>query len=59
LNAKKVEAPFKPKVRAVDDVGNFDSYFTSEAPQVSPTAGAAISAEDQAHFREFDSLKRP
>ncbi|EDQ87800.1 uncharacterized protein MONBRDRAFT_37785 [Monosiga brevicollis MX1] len=36
LEAKTIDPPFVPKVRGEDDVGNFDSYFTSENPILTP-----------------------
>ena len=32
----QIPAPFKPEVRSETDVANFDTDFTSEAPELTP-----------------------
>eukprot|EP00045_Choanoeca_perplexa_P002752 m.26311 g.26311 ORF g.26311 m.26311 type:complete len:471 (-) comp11686_c0_seq1:128-1540(-) len=58
LDKMELEPPFKPKVKSADDVGNFDTYFTSEKARLSPNGTTPISAEEQQAFSDFDTVKK-
>jgi len=53
LLAKKIQPPFKPSVESVLDVANFDSEFTSEAPQDSVVVDSKLSETVQEQFKGF------
>ncbi|KAF8513085.1 kinase-like domain-containing protein [Gautieria morchelliformis] len=53
LLAKKIQPPFKPSVESVLDVANFDSEFTSEAPEDSVVADSKLSETVQEQFKGF------
>ena len=55
LYRRELPAPFKPKVKDDMDVSNFDTMFTSEPAQVSPTEQAGLS--DDA-FADFESAAK-
>ncbi|XP_065198123.1 serine/threonine-protein kinase N2-like [Sycon ciliatum] len=55
LLAKEIPPAFKPKVRNVHDVSNFDEEFTTEKPCLSPPREPRhLDASDQAQFTDFD-----
>ena len=58
LDKMELEPPFKPKVKSAEDVGNFDTYFTSEKARLSPNGTTPISAEEQQAFSDFDTVKK-
>jgi len=53
LLAKKIQPPFKPSVNSAIDCSNFDTEFTSEAPQDSVVEGSNLSQSVQALFEGF------
>lgn len=55
LLARKIKPPFRPTIRAADDVSNFDEEFTREKPQLSPPKESReLSTYDQMMFQDFD-----
>jgi RAC serine/threonine-protein kinase len=55
LYNREIPVPFVPQIKSEEDVSNFDTMFTEEAPEISPTEGAAIATDDAA-FQDFDSV---
>ena len=57
LLAKKLPAPFKPKLSGTLDVGNFDAEFTSEDVVTSaiPEKNLEFIKRNQAQFKDFNS----
>lgn len=53
LEQRKVEPPFKPKIKSRTDTSNFDKDFTSEKPTLTPTDPAVIMAINQSEFTGF------
>lgn len=53
LEKRKVEPPFKPKVKSPSDYSNFDPEFLNEKPQLSFSDKNLIDSMDQAAFRGF------
>mmetsp|Transcript_2829 Transcript_2829/g.3187 ORF Transcript_2829/g.3187 Transcript_2829/m.3187 type:complete len:529 (-) Transcript_2829:611-2197(-) len=53
LEAKKIEAPFKPDVKADDSVANFDTCFTDELAQDTFVDTSALSKEATSNFDGF------
>ncbi|CAB3987975.1 kinase C delta type-like isoform X1 [Paramuricea clavata] len=58
LEARRIEAPFKPKIRSPRDVENFDSDFTTEAPKLTPTDKALLASIDQTQFKGFSYVNQ-
>ncbi|KAM0749889.1 Pkinase-domain-containing protein [Meredithblackwellia eburnea MCA 4105] len=57
LMAKKIQPPFKPSVESAADTSNFDTEFTSEAPQDSVVEDSHLSATVQAQFQGFSYVQ--
>lgn len=53
LEQRKVEPPFKPKVRSPSDYSNFDLEFLNEKPKLSFSDKNLIDSMDQTAFRGF------
>ncbi|XP_028747115.1 protein kinase C delta type isoform X1 [Peromyscus leucopus] len=53
LEKRKVEPPFKPKVKSPADYSNFDQEFLSEKPRLSYSDKNLIDSMDQAAFQGF------
>ncbi|XP_052045944.1 protein kinase C delta type isoform X1 [Apodemus sylvaticus] len=53
LEMRKVEPPFKPKVRSPSDYSNFDPEFLNEKPNLSFSDKNLIDSMDQTAFRGF------
>lgn len=53
LERKEVEPPFKPKLKSVADVSNFDSDFTMEKPVLTPIDPQILASMDQEQFKGF------
>lgn len=53
LESREVEPPFKPTVKSASDVGNFDTDFTSERPQLTPGDEKLLQTMTQSVFRGF------
>ncbi|XP_031218916.1 protein kinase C delta type isoform X4 [Mastomys coucha] len=53
LEKRKVEPPFKPKVKCPSDYSNFDPEFLNEKPQLSFSDKNLIDSMDQSAFRGF------
>lgn len=55
---KKIKPPFKPTIKAPDDVSNFDVVFTKNTPDLSPPAENTmpLTDYDQMLFKNFDSI---
>lgn len=49
----QIEPPFKPKVRSMNDICNFDADFTSEQPELTPPDAKILQTMDQSHFDGF------
>ena len=57
LLAKKIPAPFVPKLKNLEDVSYFDEKFTQAIPIFSPAkAQPTVGKIDQEEFAEFDYL---
>ncbi|XP_065829410.1 serine/threonine-protein kinase N2-like [Oscarella lobularis] len=55
LLERKVKPPFKPTIKSIRDVSNFDDEFTSEVPRLSPPQEPRILTEDEQElFASFD-----
>ncbi|XP_073678926.1 serine/threonine-protein kinase N1b [Garra rufa] len=55
LLQRRVSPPFVPAVKGKEDVSNFDSEFTNEAPTLTPPRERrTLSRKDQDYFRDFD-----
>ncbi|KAL8280467.1 hypothetical protein RQP46_007115 [Phenoliferia psychrophenolica] len=57
LMAKKIQPPFKPSVESAADTSNFDTEFTSEAPQDSVVEDSHLSETVQAQFQGFSYVQ--
>ena len=53
LESLKMQPPFKPKVRSLNDVGNFDADFTIEPPRLTPSDDRIIQEMIQSDFKGF------
>lgn len=53
LEKRKVEPPFKPKVKSPSDYSNFDPEFLNEKPQLSFSDKNLIDSMDQTAFKGF------
>uniref|UniRef100_A0A8C5DTI9 Protein kinase C n=1 Tax=Gouania willdenowi TaxID=441366 RepID=A0A8C5DTI9_GOUWI len=53
LNRREIEPPFKPRIKAPEDVNNFDPDFTQEEPTLTPIDDPFISTINQEDFRDF------
>ncbi|KAL2099024.1 hypothetical protein ACEWY4_005504 [Coilia grayii] len=53
LNRREIEPPFKPRIKAPEDVNNFDPDFTSEEPILTPIEDLLIPHCSQDEFRDF------
>lgn len=53
LNRKEIEPPFKPRIKAPEDVNNFDPDFTQEEPTLTPMEDPLIPSVNQDEFRDF------
>uniref|UniRef100_A0A8C6P4S1 Protein kinase C n=1 Tax=Nothobranchius furzeri TaxID=105023 RepID=A0A8C6P4S1_NOTFU len=53
LNRKEIEPPFKPRIKAPEDVNNFDPDFTREEPTLTPIDELVIPSINQEEFTMF------
>ena len=53
LEARQIEPPFKPKTKSGDPTANFDSDFTGEVAQLTPTAADRVKGIPQEEFDGF------
>ncbi|GAB1298664.1 Protein kinase C delta type [Apodemus speciosus] len=53
LEMRKVEPPFKPRVKSASDYSNFDPEFLNEKPNLSFSDKNLIDSMDQSAFRGF------
>nr|XP_061824830.1 protein kinase C eta type-like isoform X1 [Nerophis lumbriciformis] len=53
LNRREIEPPFKPKIKAPQDVNNFDPDFTKETPKLTPIDNPHIAVLNQEEFEDF------
>uniref|UniRef100_A0A8D9AP17 Calcium-independent protein kinase C n=3 Tax=Cacopsylla melanoneura TaxID=428564 RepID=A0A8D9AP17_9HEMI len=56
LEARKMKAPFKPKIKSKKDVLNFDAEFTKEDPVLTPIASDVVRSINQDEFRGFSFI---
>ncbi|KAI5741464.1 hypothetical protein M8J76_013876 [Diaphorina citri] len=56
LEARRIKAPFKPKIKSKKDVMNFDSEFTKEDPVLTPIAADVVRSINQDEFRGFSFI---
>lgn len=55
LLARKVEPPFKPRIKSKEDTSNFEEEFTREPPELSPPKEPReLTSYDQMLFQDFD-----
>ncbi|XP_072538848.1 protein kinase C, eta, b [Salminus brasiliensis] len=52
LKKRELEPPFKPRIKSLEDVNNFDPDFTQEEPSLTPIEEALIPL-NQADFKDF------
>ncbi|KAL6486292.1 hypothetical protein MHYP_G00056840 [Metynnis hypsauchen] len=52
LKKRELEPPFKPRIKSLEDVNNFDPDFTQEEPTLTPIEEALIPL-NQADFKDF------
>ncbi|XP_048841469.1 protein kinase C eta type-like [Brienomyrus brachyistius] len=53
LNRRELEPPFKPRIKATEDVSNFDPDFTQEEASLTPIEEPVITSISQDVFRNF------
>ncbi|XP_063304350.1 protein kinase C theta type isoform X1 [Pelobates fuscus] len=53
LENRKIEPPFKPKVKSANDCSNFDKEFLNEKPRLSSSDARLINSMDQDMFKNF------
>ncbi|GBL78798.1 Putative protein kinase C delta type [Araneus ventricosus] len=53
LERKEIPAPFKPTVSSEYDTRNFDSYYTTDSPSLSPVDDQILASMDQEQFQGF------
>uniref|UniRef100_A0A8B9QLU4 Protein kinase C n=1 Tax=Anas platyrhynchos TaxID=8839 RepID=A0A8B9QLU4_ANAPL len=53
LEERRIEPPFKPRVKSPSDCSNFDKEFLNEKPRLSCADRALINSMDQNMFRNF------
>ncbi|XP_030628019.1 protein kinase C, eta, b [Chanos chanos] len=53
LNKRELEPPFKPRIKSMVDVNNFDREFTQEEPTLTPIEEALIPPANQEEFANF------
>lgn len=53
VERKEMQPPFKPNLRSPNDVGNFDTDFTTEKAVLTPIAPEILASMDQAQFKGF------
>ncbi|XP_053456847.1 protein kinase C delta type isoform X2 [Nycticebus coucang] len=53
LEKRKIEPPFKPKVKSLKDYSNFDQEFLNEKPRLSFSDKTLIDSMDQSAFEGF------
>ncbi len=58
LGRKELPPPFVPQVSSDTDTANFDPYFTSEAPQLTPPGGGGGLADAAGKFAGFESVAK-
>lgn len=58
LESRQIEPPFKPKVKSVYDVSNFDPDFTSETPRLSQIDVKLLKTIDEEIFRDFSFVSK-
>uniref|UniRef100_A0A8C5D497 Protein kinase C n=1 Tax=Gouania willdenowi TaxID=441366 RepID=A0A8C5D497_GOUWI len=56
LEQRKIEPPFKPKVKSPNDCSNFDREFLSEKPRLSHSDKNLIDSMDQSAFAGFSFI---
>ncbi|TMS37197.1 hypothetical protein L596_004176 [Steinernema carpocapsae] len=56
IETRQVQPPFKPKLKSADDVSNFDSEFTREAPKLTPIDRLFLMNLDQTEFEGFSFI---
>lgn len=55
LLRKKVTPPFVPTIKGRNDVSNFDTEFTAEAPGLTPPRERrTLTRKEQDYFKDFD-----
>ena len=57
LGQRLVTPPFIPQIASETDTANFDPYFTSEAPQLTPPDGEGA-VEAAGKFDGFESIAK-
>ncbi|CAL1264946.1 unnamed protein product [Larinioides sclopetarius] len=53
LERKEIPPPFKPTVSSEYDTRNFDSYYTTDSPSLSPVDDQILASMDQEQFQGF------
>ncbi|XP_059150475.1 protein kinase C delta type-like isoform X2 [Physella acuta] len=53
LETRQIPPPFKPKIKNASDSSNFDSDFTSEKAELTPTDPALLQTMNQNVFKHF------
>lgn len=58
IEKREIPSPYRPKVGGKKEVNNFDSEFTSEAPELSPTDAESVADIDQNLFKGFSFVNQ-
>eukprot|EP00049_Salpingoeca_infusionum_P017562 m.353468 g.353468 ORF g.353468 m.353468 type:complete len:471 (+) comp16770_c0_seq1:146-1558(+) len=58
LYNRELPVPFVPQIKSEEDVSNFDTMFTEEAPEISPTEQGQLDQTEDAAFSDFDSVAK-
>uniref|UniRef100_A0AAY4DIV0 Protein kinase C n=1 Tax=Denticeps clupeoides TaxID=299321 RepID=A0AAY4DIV0_9TELE len=53
LQKRELEPPFKPRIKSLEDVNNFDPDFTQEEPTLTPIEDGLIPYANQEDFKDF------
>ncbi len=60
MENREAPPPFVPKIKDDTDTGNFDPYFTNEAPLLTPEDASAVPnpSDKETKFEKFEAHKK-